>query len=62
MPEARRNSYKSPGGKWSGLVGQNVTMHCQDIAEGFGDVTGADALFLDATPDAVGLLEASPPP
>lgn len=22
-------------------------MHCQDIAEGFGDVTGADALFLD---------------
>ncbi len=31
---------------WAG-VGGNVTMHCQDIAEGFGDVTGADALFLD---------------
>ena len=37
---ARRNL------EWAG-VGQNVTMHCQDIAEGFGDVTGADALFLD---------------
>ena len=34
---ARRNL------EWGG-VGQNVTMHCQDIAEGFGDVTGADAL------------------
>lgn len=31
---------------WAGL-GDNVTMHCRDIAQGFGDVTGADALFLD---------------
>lgn len=37
---ARRNL------EWA-VVGQNVTMHCQDIAEGFGGVTGADALFLD---------------
>ena len=37
---ARRNL------EWAG-VGGNVTMHCRDIAEGFGDVTGADALFLD---------------
>lgn len=37
---ARRNL------EWAGLGG-NVTMHCRDIAEGFGDVTGADALFLD---------------
>lgn len=37
---ARRNL------QWAG-VGDNVTMHCQDIAEGFGDVSGADALFLD---------------
>lgn len=36
---ARRNL------EWAG-VGQNVTMHCQDIAEGFGDVTGADACSL----------------
>ena len=49
---ARRNL------EWAG-VGQNVTMHCQDIAEGFGDVTGADALFLDVrTP--WGLFEAHP--
>lgn len=32
--------------KWAGL-GDNVTMHCQDISEGFGQITGADALFLD---------------
>ncbi len=31
---------------WAGL-GDNVTMHCRDIVQGFGDVTGADALFLD---------------
>lgn len=37
---ARRNL------EWAG-VGENVTMHCQDIAEGFGDVRDADALFLD---------------
>lgn len=37
---ARRNL------EWAG-VGGNVTMHCRDIAEGFGDVSGADALFLD---------------
>lgn len=32
--------------KWAGL-GYNVTMHHKDISEGFGDITGADALFLD---------------
>lgn len=32
--------------QWAGL-GENVTMHHQDISEGFGQVTGADALFLD---------------
>lgn len=32
--------------EWAGL-GQNVTLHCQDIADGFGDVHNADALFLD---------------
>lgn len=37
---ARRNL------QWAGL-GDNVTMHCQDIADGFGDVRNADALFLD---------------
>lgn len=37
---ARRNL------EWAG-VGDNVTLHCQDIADGFGDVKGADALFLD---------------
>lgn len=37
---ARRNL------EWAG-VGHNVTMHHHDIADGFGDVTGADALFLD---------------
>ena len=37
---ARRNL------EWAG-VGQNVTMHCQNIEEGFGDVQNADALFLD---------------
>ncbi|MBO4794051.1 MAG: tRNA (adenine-N1)-methyltransferase, partial [Deltaproteobacteria bacterium] len=37
---ARRNL------EWAG-VGGNVTMHCQDISEGFGDVHNADALFLD---------------
>lgn len=37
---ARRNL------QWAG-VGDNVTMHCQDIADGFGDVRDADALFLD---------------
>ena len=37
---ARRNL------EWAG-VGHNVTMHHRDIADGFGDVTGADALFLD---------------
>ena len=37
---ARRNL------NWAGL-GDNVTMHNQDIAEGFGDVHNADALFLD---------------
>jgi tRNA (adenine57-N1/adenine58-N1)-methyltransferase len=37
---ARRNL------EWAG-VGQNVTMHLQDIANGFDGVTGADALFLD---------------
>ena len=31
---------------WAG-VGDNVTLHCQDIAQGFGDVRDADALFLD---------------
>ncbi len=31
---------------WAGL-GSNVTMYCQDIAEGFGDITDVDALFLD---------------
>lgn len=37
---ARRNL------EWAG-VGGNVTMHCHDIANGFEDVTNADALFLD---------------
>ena len=37
---ARRNL------EWAG-VGQNVIMHCHDIADGFGEVTNADALFLD---------------
>jgi len=37
---ARRNL------EWAG-VGQNVTMHLQDIENGFCGVTGADALFLD---------------
>lgn len=32
--------------EWAGL-GQNVTLHHRDIAEGFDDVRGADALFLD---------------
>ena len=32
--------------EWAGL-GQNVTMHHHDIADGFLDVTDADALFLD---------------
>ena len=31
---------------WAGL-GDNVNFHHQDIETGFGDVTGADALFLD---------------
>ncbi|MDD6088566.1 MAG: tRNA (adenine-N1)-methyltransferase [Desulfovibrionaceae bacterium] len=36
-----------------GLLGENVTMHLGDIAEGFDGVTGADALFLDVrTPQA----------
>ena len=37
---ARRNL------EWAG-VGENVTMHCQNIENGFGDVQDADALFLD---------------
>ena len=37
---ARRNL------EWAG-VGQNVTMHLQNIEDGFCGVTGADALFLD---------------
>ncbi len=37
---ARRNL------EWAG-VGDNVTLHCRDIASGFGDVRDADALFLD---------------
>ena len=28
-------------------LGDNVTLHCRDIADGFGDVRDADALFLD---------------
>lgn len=32
--------------KWAGL-GDNVTMHCQDIASGFDNIHNADALFLD---------------
>ncbi len=31
---------------WAG-VGDNVTTHCMDIANGFAEVRGADALFLD---------------
>ncbi len=37
---ARRNL------EWAG-VGENVTMHCHDIANGFDGVTNADGLFLD---------------
>lgn len=37
---ARRNL------EWAG-AGQNVIMHCQDVAEGLGDVTDADVLLPD---------------
>ncbi len=32
--------------QWAGL-GENVTLHHQDISDGFGDIKNADALFLD---------------
>lgn len=46
--EAREEFYKLARRNlsWAG-VGENVTMYHQDISEGFGQISGADALFLD---------------